>query len=67
MHIMLTEKALQIVEEITALRKQMYNIILKGVTEEERKVLLQVSRKVNENIKGALQNLDTGQEVIYAE
>lgn len=43
------------------------NIILKGVTEEERKVLLQVSRKVNENIKGALQNLDTGQEVIYAE
>ena len=55
MHIMLTEKAVKVVEEITALRKQMYNIILKGVTSEEQDVLLRVSRKVNENIKEALE------------
>lgn len=53
-HIMLTDKAVEIVEEITALRKQMYNIILNGVTQEERDVLLRVSRKVNQNIKEAL-------------
>lgn len=56
MHIMLTDKAVKIVEEITALRKQMYSIILKGVTEEERDVLLRVSKKVNENIRNALEN-----------
>lgn len=54
MHIMLTDKAVEVVEEITKLRKQMYDIILNGVTQEERDVLLQVSRKVNENIKQAL-------------
>lgn len=55
MHIMLTEKARIIVGEITALRKQMYSIILQGVTEEEYEVLLRVSRKVNSNIKDALE------------
>lgn len=55
-HIMLTDKAVKIVEEITALRKQMYNIILKGVTQEEQEVLLRVSHKVNGNIKEALEN-----------
>jgi len=59
MHLMLTEKAIRIIEQATELRKQMYNIILNGVTEEERKVLLQVSRKVNQNIRNALGNLDT--------
>lgn len=58
MHIMLTDRAIKVVEEITALRKQMYNIILKGVTEEERDILLHVSRKVNENIKDALEKQD---------
>lgn len=58
MHIMLTDRAVEIVEKITALRKQMYNIILKGVTDEERHVLLQVSRKVNANVKDALGNLE---------
>lgn len=56
MHIMLTDKAVKVVEEITALRQQMYNIILKGVTPEERDVLLRVSHKVNENIKEALEH-----------
>ncbi|MCI8858511.1 MAG: winged helix-turn-helix transcriptional regulator [Lachnospiraceae bacterium] len=55
MHIMLTDKAKIIVGEITALRKQMYSIILQGVTEEEYEVLLRVSRKVNANIKDALE------------
>jgi len=59
MHIMLTDKSLEIIEEITELRKQMYNIILKGVTEEERNILLTVSRKVNANVKDALGNLET--------
>lgn len=59
MHLMLTEKAIRIIEQATELRKQMYNIILNGVTEEERKVLLQVSKKVNENIRNALGNLET--------
>ena len=59
MHIMLTENAINVVEEITALRKQMYNIILSGVTEEEQDVLLRVSQKVNRNIKDALGNLET--------
>ncbi len=59
MHIMLTEKAEKIVAEITTLRMQMYNIILKGVTKEERDVLFQVSQKVNENIKEALENIGT--------
>lgn len=59
MHILLTDHALKIVEEITELRKQMYNIILKGVTEEERNVLFSVSRKVNANVKDALGNLET--------
>ena len=54
MHIMLTDKAKIIVGEITALRKQMYSIILQGVTKEEYEVLVQVSRKVNGNIKDAL-------------
>ena len=58
MHIMLTDRAVEIVEKITALREQMYNIILKGVTDEERHVLLQVSRKVNANVKDALGNLE---------
>ena len=57
MHIMLTDRAVEIVEKITALREQMYNIILKGVTDEERHVLLQVSRKVNANVKDALEIL----------
>lgn len=56
MHIMLTDKAMEVVEEITVLRKQMYNIILKGVTQEEREVLLSVSRKVNDNIREALEH-----------
>lgn len=56
MHIMLTDKAVKIVEEITVLRRQMYNIILKGVTREEQNVLLSVSRKVNENIREALEH-----------
>ncbi len=56
MHIMLTDKAVKAVEEITVLRKQMYNIILKGVTQEEREVLRSVSRKVNDNIKQALEH-----------
>ncbi len=59
MHIMLTDRAVEIVEEITELREQMYNIILKGVTQEERNVLLTVSRKVNANVKDALGNLET--------
>ncbi|MCI9083319.1 MAG: winged helix-turn-helix transcriptional regulator [Lachnospiraceae bacterium] len=59
MHIILTDHAVEIVQEITELRKQMYNIILKGVTEEERNVLLTVSRKVNANVKDALGNLET--------
>lgn len=59
MHLMLTDKAIDIIKQATELRVQMYNIILNGVTEEERKVLLQVSRKVNQNIKNALVNLDT--------
>ncbi len=56
MHIMLTDKAMKVVEEITVLRKQMYNIILKGVTQEERDILLTVSRKVNDNIREALEH-----------
>lgn len=55
-HLVLTEKAVQIIEQATKLRSQMYNIILQGVTEEERKVLHQVSEKVNQNIKNALRN-----------
>ena len=56
MHIMLTDRAVKVVEEITALRQQMYNIILKGVTPEERDVLIRVSHKVNENMKEALEH-----------
>ncbi len=56
MHIMLTDRAEGILEEITALRKQMYDIILKGVTQEERDVLFRVSRKVNQNIRSALES-----------
>lgn len=54
-HLVLTEKAVGIIGQVTKLRHQMYNMILKGVTEEERQVLLQVSKKVNENIRNALQ------------
>ncbi|MCI8483341.1 MAG: winged helix-turn-helix transcriptional regulator [Lachnospiraceae bacterium] len=54
MHLMLTDTAAEIIAQVTELRKQMYNIILKGVTEEEREVLLQVSQKVNRNIRNAL-------------
>ncbi|MFG6383548.1 MAG: MarR family transcriptional regulator [Lachnospiraceae bacterium] len=53
-HLMLTHRAMEIVGQVTELRKQVYNIILDGVTEEERNVFLQVSRKVNQNIKNAL-------------
>lgn len=56
MHIMLTDRAEGILEEITALRKQMFDIIFKGVTQGERAVLFRVSRKVNENIRSALEN-----------
>lgn len=59
MHIILTDCAVEIVQEITELRKQMYNIILRGVTEEEQNVLLAVSRKVNANVKDALENMET--------
>lgn len=59
MHIILTEKAVELVKQVTELRKQMYNIILEGVTEEERQVLLNVSKKVNQNIKNALGNMET--------
>ena len=52
----LTKKAVGIIEQATKLRSQMYNIILQGVTEEEREVLRRVSTKVNENIKNALRN-----------
>ena len=55
-HLVLTKKAVGIIEQATKLRIQMYNIILQGVTEEEREVLRRVSTKVNENIKNALRN-----------
>ena len=55
-HLVLTQQAVSIIEQATELRGQMRNIILKGVTEEERKVLLQVSKKVNQNIRDALRN-----------
>lgn len=53
-HLMLTDKADAIVSQVINLRKQMYNIILNEVTEGERKILLQVSEKVNQNMKNAL-------------
>lgn len=56
MHIMLTDVAVEIVGEITALRKQMFDIILRGVTQEEQDVLFRVSRKVNQNIRSALES-----------
>lgn len=55
-HLMLTEQAAGLVAQVSELRMQMYNIILNGVTEEEKKVLLQVSGKVNQNMKDALCN-----------
>lgn len=55
-HLVLTEQAIEIIAQATELRNQMYNMILEGVTEEERKVLFQVSQKVNQNIRNALRN-----------
>lgn len=55
-HLVLTEKAVGIIGRATELRGQMYSMILNGVTEEERQVLLQVSKKVNQNIREALRN-----------
>ena len=52
-HLVLTEQAIEIIAQATELRNQMYNMILEGVTEEERKVLFQVSQKVNQNIRNA--------------
>ena len=53
-HLFLTGQAEAIVGQIIELRKHMYNLILRGVTEEERAFLLQISKKVHENIRDAL-------------
>jgi len=55
-HLVLTEEAVGIIGRATELRGQMYSMILNGVTEEERRGLLPVSKKVNRNIREALRN-----------
>lgn len=58
-HLVLTDKAIAIVERIILLRQNMYNIILQGVTPEECETLRIVSEKVHKNIRNALEDPDT--------
>ncbi len=58
-HLLLTPQAVALVERITLLRKNMYDVILQGVTQEEREVLRKVSGKVHANIRNALEDPDT--------
>lgn len=53
-HLVLTEQAVSIIERIIRLRQNMYDVILQGVTQEERQMLRTVSGKVHENIRNAL-------------
>ena len=58
-HLLLTGQAVALVERIILLRKNMYDIILQDVTQEEREALRKVSRKVHANIRNALEDPDT--------
>lgn len=51
MHLRLTKAAQPILEKIISARKEMYDVIFKGITEGERKVLINVVNKIESNMK----------------
>lgn len=53
-HNYLTKDAQDIIEKIAASHENIYNIILKDVTQEERDMLMTVVQKINKNINEVL-------------
>lgn len=53
-HFSLTEKADEVVQEIGCAWRDLNGIIFSGVTDEERKILLQVAVKMGKNMDSAL-------------
>lgn len=55
-HLSLSEKAKPIMEEIEAIRTEIFRILFDGVTEEEREVIIRISKKIVNNIGEDLKN-----------
>lgn len=53
-HNYLTENARVLIEELQKIYKNMHEIVMEGVTEEEQEVLAVVAKKVNQNINRVL-------------
>lgn len=61
-HLVLTKEALPIAKEICRLRQEMVNIIFRGVTEVERRYVLQAAIKIMVNINQELQQQEESPE-----
>lgn len=53
-HLRLTETAQPIINEIETIRNEIFEIVFNDVTEDEEKVLLQISKKITQNISEEL-------------
>lgn len=53
-HLSLTGEAEPVCKELLALRRELMETIFQGVTEEEKKVMRQVARKITDNINAEL-------------
>lgn len=53
-HLRLTKTAKPVIDEIETIRNEIYDIVFQDVTEEEKKLLLQISKKITQNISEEL-------------
>lgn len=53
-HLLLTDKAIKVIGQISSIRQQMYETIFQGITPEEKEALLSVAAKIAKNMERAL-------------
>ena len=53
-HLLLTDKAIMVIGQISSIRQQMYETIFQGITPEEKEALLSVAAKIAKNMERAL-------------
>ena len=53
-HILLTEKAIDIVQELDKIHERIRSITFQGISEEEIRFMVQIAKKINGNIEDSL-------------
>ena len=56
MHILLSEKAKDVVEDFMEIHKECTNIVFRGITQEEKTAISKICQKMQENIQKELDN-----------